>query len=166
MNTESEVRLQEEIIWILKQLYICYESVPTKTRNTNLFYELKGNHPSNHIIIFIISWAMFAVKCLQSLFQSLTNEAIGLFRLQSLSGHYSNWKLIYCDIYWSIRKTFLQHLTSGVWKADCVFILCCAMKRIREFVSGEPRTPMLDLRLAFICARRDLSAARRTVAPQ
>lgn len=31
------------------------------------------------------------------------------------------------------------------------------MKRMREFVSGEPRTPTLDLRLAFSWATRDLS---------
>lgn len=57
-----------------------------------------------------------------------------------------------------------KHLTSGVWRVGGVFVLCCAMKRMREFVSGEPRTPTLDLRLAFICARRDLSRAggRRT----
>lgn len=53
-----------------------------------------------------------------------------------------------------------EHLTSGVWKVGGVFILCRAMKQMREFVSGEPRTPMLDLRLAFNCARRDFSWAR------
>lgn len=31
------------------------------------------------------------------------------------------------------------------------------MKRMREFVSGEPRAPMLDLRLDFNCAKRDFS---------
>lgn len=34
------------------------------------------------------------------------------------------------------------------------------MKRMSEFVSGEPRTPTLDLRLAFSWARRDFSRAR------
>lgn len=54
-----------------------------------------------------------------------------------------------------------KHLTSEVWWVSGVFNLCCAMKRMREFVSGEPRTPMLDLRLAFICARRDVPRARQ-----
>jgi len=37
--------------------------------------------------------------------------------------------------------------TSGVLRAiGGVFALCCAMKRINELVSGEPRTPMVDLR--------------------
>lgn len=53
-----------------------------------------------------------------------------------------------------------KHLTSGVWDAGGVFLFCCAMKQMREFVSGEPRTPTLDLRLAFSCARRDLSVRR------
>lgn len=43
-----------------------------------------------------------------------------------------------------------RRLTSGVWEGGGVFILFWAMKRMREFVSGEPRTPMVDLRLAFI----------------
>lgn len=47
--------------------------------------------------------------------------------------------------------------TSGVCEVGGVFVLCWALKRMREFVSGEPRAPMLDLRQAFICARRDLS---------
>ncbi len=33
---------------------------------------------------------------------------------------------------------------------------------MREFVSGDPRTPMLDLRLAFSCAIRDLSRGKRS----
>lgn len=45
----------------------------------------------------------------------------------------------------------VRRLTSGVWEGGGgIFILFWAMKRMREFVSGEPRTPMVDLRLAFI----------------
>lgn len=54
-------------------------------------------------------------------------------------------------------------LTSGVWDGGGVFILFWAMKRMRVFVSGEPRTPMLDRRRAFIWARRNLSGIRRTM---
>lgn len=50
-----------------------------------------------------------------------------------------------------------KHLTSGDWLGDAGFIFCCAMKRMREFVSGEPRAPMLDFRLAFSFATPDLS---------